>query len=387
MLNFKLLIYSIVIYIFFFNNSFSASKKCNNVKKICDVLNQVVGIKTPMMIASGTIINENLIVTNRHIVEDHKEFIIKYNDGRIKKAFPLSHNFPVDLALLTLNKETEIPDKFIYSNKIKGLIRVVAYDQGRNSNRIYIKGKIISFPDILKYPQGRIHTTAQTLPGNSGGVAVDEEGNLVGIVAAGDGNINELIPIALLNNVLKNTNSKHKDKFFKIGKYNRLCADNLDVSFNTNKKLNVKIADNIDNYCWKTNNKQFFEQAGQTFGRTGDLSRSTKFLEKSVELDPMSPNSLLSLAITYHIDRKLDKERPLIKRLLNLTPENPQVLRLGVQVAGILKDKEMSKNVLDLMSKYNKNALPLAKKFIDNAFNAQKINKLENNNISTKTKK
>ena len=53
-----------------------------------------------------------------------------------------------------------------------------------------------------------------------------------------------------------------------------------------------------------------------------------------------------------------------------LTPENPQVLRLGVQVAGILKDKEMSANVLDLMSEYNKDALPLAKKFIDNAFNS-----------------
>ena len=62
--------------------------------------------------------------------------------------------------------------------------------------------------------------------------------------------------------------------------------------------------------------------------------------------------------------------KPLIKRLLKLTPENPQVLRLGVQVAGILKDKEMSVNVLDLMGKYSKDALPLAKKFIDNAFNS-----------------
>ena len=79
MINFKLLIYSIVIYTFIINNSFAESKKCNNLKKICDVLNQVVGIKTPMMIASGTIINDNLIVTNRHVVEDHKQFIIKYN--------------------------------------------------------------------------------------------------------------------------------------------------------------------------------------------------------------------------------------------------------------------------------------------------------------------
>ena len=85
-------------------------------------------------------------------------------------------------------------------------------------------------------------------------------------------------------------------------------------------------------------------------------------------LDPSSPNSLISLAIVYHIQRDLEKERPLILKLLKLTPENPQVLRLGVQVAGILKDKNMSDNVLELMSKYNKDALPLAKKFIENAF-------------------
>ena len=88
----------------------------------------------------------------------------------------------------------------------------------------------------------------------------------------------------------------------------------------------------------------------------------------SVKLDPNSPNSLISLAITYHIMRDLEKERPIILKLLKLIPENPQVLRLGVQVAGVLKDKKMSENVLNLMTKYNKEALPLAKKFIENAF-------------------
>ena len=117
----------------------------------------------------------------------NKQFIIKFNDGKIKKAFPLAHNFPADLALLTLNKELEVPNELFFSNKIKGLINVVAFDQGRNSNRIYNKGKIISFSDIQKYPQGRIHTTAKSLPGNSGGVAVDEDGNFVGIRPSGSG--------------------------------------------------------------------------------------------------------------------------------------------------------------------------------------------------------
>ena len=360
--------YIVFISLFFSKFALSDLKNCKYNENICNKLNQVVGIKTPMMVASGTIIDDDFIVTNRHVVEDHEQFIIRFNDGKIKKAFPLPHNFPADLAILTLNKETSISNQFIQSSKINGMIRVIAFDQGRKSNRIYDKGKVISFTDIKTFPQSRIHTDAKSLPGNSGGAVVDDTGNLVGILASGDGNINEIVPISLVNEVIKNTSKQHKENFFKIGKNIRLCADNLEEAQYIQKNLNEKIANNIDNYCWNSKNKQLIDQAGQTFGRLGDLNKARKFLEKSVTLDPSSPNSLISLAIVYHIQRDLEKERPLILKLLKLTPENPQVLRLGVQVAGILKDKNMSENVLELMSKYNKDALPLAKKFIENAF-------------------
>jgi len=39
-----------------------------------------------------------------------------------------------------------------------------------------------------------------------------------------------------------------------------------------------------------------------------------------------------------------------------------------VQVAGLSKDKKMSEKVLSFISLYNKDALPMAKKFIENAF-------------------
>ena len=85
---FKIIIKVIVFIIFFIPYfAFSNSKKCEYDKNICDILNQVVGIKTPMMVASGTLINDELIVTNRHVVEDHEQFIIRFNNGEIKKPF------------------------------------------------------------------------------------------------------------------------------------------------------------------------------------------------------------------------------------------------------------------------------------------------------------
>ena len=367
--NINNLVYCIV-FIALFISKFALSdlKNCKYNENICNKLNQVVGIKTPMMVASGTIIDDDFIVTNRHVVEDHKQLIIRYYNGEIKKAFPLTHNFPADLAILTLNKQKIIPTKLLKLNKINGMIRIIGFDQGRKSNRVYDKGKVIAYSDTNKYPQSRIHTDAKSLPGNSGGAVVDDIGNLVGILASGDGNINEIIPISLVNEVIKRTDLIHEDNFFKIGKKIRLCADNLEEAQYIQKYLDDKIKKNIDTYCWNSQNKQLIDQAGQTFGRLGDLNKARKFLEKSIKLDPSSPNSLISLAIVYHIQRDLEKEKPLILRLLKLTPENPQVLRLGVQVAGILKDKEMSENVLELMTKYNREALPLAKKFIENAF-------------------
>ena len=47
-------------------------------ENICNSLNQVVGIKTPMMVASITIIDDDLIVTNRHLGEDQKQLIFRY---------------------------------------------------------------------------------------------------------------------------------------------------------------------------------------------------------------------------------------------------------------------------------------------------------------------
>ena len=348
--------------------SFSKEPPCNENKKICAILDLVVGIKTPMMIASGTIIDKNFIVTNRHVVEDYSQVIIKFNDGRIKKAYPIPHNYPVDLVLLSFNKEMNIPQNLPLPLYPEGNIRVVAFDQGRNANRVYKSGKIIYFPDIKDSIKGRIHTKAQSLPGNSGGAVVDDNGDLIGFLASGDGNFNEVIPIAMLNNVVKNISLDHAKEFLMIGKYIRLCADNLELAFNVQRKLDPNLRDNISSNCWNSKNKQLIDQAGQTFGRLGELQKSAKFLEKSTQLDPMSPNSLLSLAITYHIDRKIKKEKPIILRLLKLIPEDPQVLRLGIQVAGLLKDKKMSQNILYLMSLHNKEALPLAKKFIDNAF-------------------
>ena len=64
----------------------------------------------------------------------------------------------------------------------------------------------------------------------------------------------------------------------------------------------------------------------------------------------------------------MEKERPLLERYLDIDPQNPQALRLAVQVAGVLKDRLLADRVLALMEAHNPAALPLAREFIANAF-------------------
>ena len=45
---------------------------CEAPSAVCEWRKRIVGIKTPNMIASGILIADGQIVTNRHVVEDHQ---------------------------------------------------------------------------------------------------------------------------------------------------------------------------------------------------------------------------------------------------------------------------------------------------------------------------
>ena len=85
---------------------------------------------------------------------------------------------------------------------------------------------------------------------------------------------------------------------------------------------------------------------------------------KSLKLDPQSPNTLMSLAVAYHLGRDYVNEKPLLQKYLKLNPSDPQGLRLAVQVLGMLKDHRFGQEALDLMRIHNPNAVELAENFL-----------------------
>ena len=353
----------VICFFIIFNNNEVTSKEteCKEKKEVCAWLKKVVAIKTPTMVASGVMISKNLILTNKHVVEDSKSLLVRTQDNKIIKAIPIPNNHMADIVLISIGENSY--KKIIFDAKTSNKVRIVAFDIGRNAIRIFPKANLISEPEKSN-PQAKIHSTAQNLPGTSGGALIDENGNLIGIVASGGSQYNEAVPIYLYNEIIQG--KVNENNFFERGKYFRLCADTLEEIKVIQDKNTIK---KLIRNCEETKNKLFFDLTGQELGKLGILNESLYFLNKSVNLDPKSPTSLHSLAVTLHLNRSYVKEITILKTLLKYTPDDPQALRLAIQAAGFTKNKEFADFTLKLMEKHNPAAIPLAKGFLDNIFN------------------
>ena len=346
-----------------------AAVACEAPNAVCEWRERIVGIKTPNMIASGILIKDGQILTNRHVVEDHQSILVKNFDGSIEKAEVIPHDVPVDLAIVNSGFKQIEPDLAELIAKTQSqTLYVVAFDQGRNSNRVYKHSTFALYPELREYPTSRIHSNSKALPGNSGGAVVNEHGMLVGVLASGDHRISEIIPAKNIEKVLGSMDALHKESFSEIGGFIRRCADALHASASILKDPPNPIISKIERNCLKSKNKQLLDQAGQTFGRWWMFDISEKFLRKSEKLDPRSPNTLMSLAVNYHLSRKPKQAIDILKRYLELDPSNQQALRLSIQNAGIVRDRDFADKALDLMKRHNPSALPLANSYIENAF-------------------
>ena len=76
----------------------------------------------------------------------------------------------------------------------------------------------------------------------------------------------------------------------------------------------------------------------------------------------------MSMAVTLHLNRESEAERPILERYLDIDPTNTQALRMAAQVAGAIGDRAFGERVLDLMREHNPAAVPLAESFLKDAF-------------------
>lgn len=308
------------------------AQACSAPDPVCAAAKNVVAISGFEPVGSAVMLGDGMLVTNRHMVADQQTVIVALPNGARAQADVIPTSYAGDLVLLKTNDLDPDEPLLISRPILNGVLYVIGFDLGREAIRVYKPGRMIV--DLAETPLARLHMDAPALPGNSGGAVVDALGNLVGIVASGGEGRNEAIPALEIERVKQSSGPAFKDASVLIGRAYRECVDTLNDVSALRGPLPDVLSTTLTESCLASNNRQLMDLAGQAFGQRRNIDGSLKLLEESYKQDPNAPNTIVSLAITYHLAQRWADEIPVLKHGLDILPDDPQLLRFALQ-AGI----------------------------------------------------
>lgn len=153
---------------------------------------------------SGFALDENTLVTNKHVIEDSSELQLETYDGRdVAVAASTMASFS-DLALVTTaDKLPQVAPIAKKDPKIDDVITVIGFPKGGALTKS--TGRIISTEDDpLGVNLGEVfYTSAPVEPGSSGSAVLNVDGELVGVIYAKSGSGSLFVPVSTLHELLE----------------------------------------------------------------------------------------------------------------------------------------------------------------------------------------
>ena len=344
--------------------SIVTAQACDAPEPVCAAADNVFAISGFEPIGSAVAIGNGMLVTNRHMVADLASVTLVQLDGTRSTANVIPTDYDGDLVLLRTDAINDIEPLLVSRPLLNGVLYVIGFDLGREDIRVYNPGRMIV--DVAETPLARLHMDAPALPGNSGGAVVDELGHLVGIVASGGEGRNEAIPATEITRVEKNSGPAYTDASITIGHAYRTCVDTLNDVSAVRGPLPDEISAALSNSCRASNNRQLMDLAGQALGQRRDIDGSLALLGASYAQDPNAPNTVVSLAITYHLAQRWAEEIPVLKHGLELLPDDVQLLRLALQAGIWGGEQELADFAMSRIETVLPQMAPAARRFYDN---------------------
>ena len=342
----------------------AAQSACKAPEAVCDVAPRVFRIASFDPLASAVLIEPGLLVTNRHAIANNQRAEVFLPNGQQVLADVVPSAYTGDLILLKaggLDAPGPLPT---VATDAESRLYTIGADVGRGRIRVYPPGRQI-LPPAEGKPLARFHHDAFSQPGNSGGALVDDQGRLVAIVASGGEGRNEAIPASEIAKLKALSGPKHFLASQTMGEAYRKCAEALDAALATRRRLGPTHIAFINDNCVATNNRQLWDLAGQVFGRQRLFDDSMAMFERALDQDPNAINSMVSAAITLHLAGRYADEVLHLRRLIDVLPADPEVLRLSVQAGTWGGDKALTEKALQLMEQHQPRLAPLARDFID----------------------
>jgi S1-C subfamily serine protease len=150
---------------------------------------------------SGFVLEDGVIVTNRHVVGQPREVSISTWDGRTFEAQVDGIAQDADLAVIRVGT-TGLPTATLRTTPIVIGEPVAAIGYPGGGGATITTGKVLGFTDgpVLGEPVPAIRVDAEVLPGNSGGPLIDADGLVIGVIFAltGPGGDGLAVPVDVL---------------------------------------------------------------------------------------------------------------------------------------------------------------------------------------------
>ena len=337
---------------------------CHAPDAVCAAASRVFRIASFDPLASAVLIEPGLLVTNRHAVAENREVVVFLPSGKHVTATVVPTAYGGDLLLLRA-PEIKAPDPFPTARAgPKDRLYTIGADIRSRTIRVYEPGRLLVALAAGK-PWARLHNDAFSQPGNSGGALVDSKGRLMAIVTSGGEGRNESIPSTEVKKLKAQSGPEHEAASRALGLAYRKCIEALEAAPKTRKQMPPETAAALKDQCERTNNRQLWDLAGQTFGRQGQTEDAIEMFSRALDQDPNAINSMVSIAIAFHLSGRYTDEVPHLRRLIEILPSDAGVLRLGVQAGAWGGDKALLDKSLELMEKHFPNMAPLARTFIN----------------------
>ena len=324
--------------------------------------------------ASAIRIGPDLLVTNRHVMADASRAEVRLPGGGSLGAQVVPSGYAGDLVLLRAEGLGEGP--ILDRGPVPGgggtdsgpgpeaTLYAIGLNIASRRVRAFAPGRLILAP-APGHALARLYHSADSRPGTSGGALVDDAGRLVGIVASGGEGHNEAIPAAALEVLLAERGPAYAAVTRARGAATRACIEALERAARSPARPLESLAESLELDCPESGNRQLVDLAAQAFGRAGRHGRAIALFERALAEDPNAINARIGLAVTLQLARHYDAAAPHLAWLLDVLPDNLQILRMATLSGKWGGDAALGARALALIETHHPLIAPSARKFLN----------------------
>jgi hypothetical protein len=344
----------------------AGQEACEAPAPVCDARRAVFVIASWDPFGSAVLVGPDRLVTNRHIVADREQVTVKLADGGSIEARVIPTAYRGDLVLLEAKGLPGATPPPLGAASLDGTLYVVAAELRTRRIAVHKPGRVVLLPAEGK-PLARLHHSAASGPGTSGGAVVDADGRLVAIVAAGGEGRNEAIPSSEIARLEAASGPARQETSQRIGTAYRECAETLERIPRRRVTLARRAVERIVERCTASGNRQLFDLAGQVLGRAGRHGESAALFGRALDQDPHAINARIGLVVTLHFALRHRDAVPHLEWLLQVAPADAQVLRLAVQAGRFGGNSVLAERALQLIEEHHPRMAPAARGFLGRA--------------------